>query len=197
MKKTYKVHSGRRTGNIKKRAVIITFLLGLAILSFGTYIYLHKNVSYEEKELPKSKNSIESLRPVEEPKFIKQGELIFLRKETKGKIIRIEIEIADNPYERDTGLMYRNSLPDKAGMLFIYERPQPLLFWMKNTYIPLDIIFTDENLQIVRIQKNSKPLSEQLIPSYLDSMYVVEVNAGFCDSYGIKVGDYFRFETKP
>ena len=67
---------------------------------------------------------------------------------------------------------------------------------MKNTYIPLDIIFANGNMQILTIHKNTKPLSEKLIPSYGDSLYVVEVNAKFCDKYGIRVGDYFRFETK-
>jgi len=64
---------------------------------------------------------------------------------------------------------------------------------MKNTYIPLDIIFVDENMRIVRIQKNNKPLSEELIPSLMKARFVVEVNAGFCDEQSIEVGDYIKF----
>src|SRR4030042_774943 len=81
---------------------------------------------------------------------------------------------------------------DKAK--FIYEKTQPLAFWMKNTYIPLDIVFVDENMQIVTIKKNAKPLSEKLILSNRDSMYVVEVNAGFCNKYDITIGDYLAYE---
>jgi uncharacterized membrane protein (UPF0127 family) len=187
------------TRRSKKRSVIIIFLFLFIILSLGAYIYLNKNVSYsyEAKELAKSKNSVESLMPVEEPKFIKQGELKFLGKGTKEKIVQIDIEIADNPEEINTGLMYRHFMPDKAGMLFIYEKNQPLVFWMKNTYIPLDIIFVDEHMQIVTIKKNAQPLSEKLIPSIRDAMYVVEVSAGFCDKYGIKIGDHLSYEKIP
>lgn len=92
--------------------------------------------------------------------------------------------------------MFRRSMPDTAGMLFIFEQSEPQVFYMKNTYIPLDIIFVNENSQIVTIQKNTKPLSDKLIPSYMDSLYVVEVNAGFCDTHGIHIGDSIIF-TKP
>ena len=129
----------------------------------------------------------------DEPRFTKEGELTFLRKTGGKKITTIDIEIADNAYEREKGLMYRHSLPDNAGMLFIFERSGPLSFWMRNTYISLDIIFADEKRQIVTIQKNTKPLSYAQIPSERNSKYVVEVNAGFCDKYGIAVGDYIAF----
>jgi len=129
----------------------------------------------------------------DEPRFTKEGELTFLSKTGRKKIIKIDIEIADNDYERTQGLMHRQILPDNAGMLFIFERSEPRSFWMRNTYIPLDIIFADGNRQIVTIQKNTKPLSYAQIPSKRNSKYVVEVNAGFCNKYGIAVGDYISF----
>jgi len=129
----------------------------------------------------------------DEPRFTKEGELTFLSKTGKKKIIHIDIEIAGNDYEREKGLMNRHSLPENAGMLFIFEQSGPLSFWMRNTYIPLDIIFADENRQIVTIQKNKKPLSYAQIPSKRNSKYVVEVNSGFCDKYGVAVGDYISF----
>jgi uncharacterized membrane protein (UPF0127 family) len=181
----------RMSINNKTKLAIIIFLLGLTILLVASCTYLHKNAN---KELPEKKIPLESVKPVDKAKFIKEGKVIFFSKETKKKIIQIDVEIADNPDEIATGLMYRHSMPDKAGMLFIYEETQPLAFWMKNTYIPLDIIFVDENMQIVTIQKNTKPLSEKLILSDRDSMYVVEVNAGFCDKYFIKIGDYLSYE---
>jgi uncharacterized membrane protein (UPF0127 family) len=171
--------------------------LGLTLLSVGEYFFQNKNVFHEESGLLNSANSSESIYSGKEPQFKKEGELIFHRKGTKEKIVQIDIEIADDPDEIVTGLMYRHFMPDKVGMLFIFEKNKPLAFWMKNTYIPLDIIFVAENMQIVNIKKNTKPLSEKLIPSIRDSMYVVEVNAGFCDKYGINIGDYLSYAKIP
>jgi uncharacterized membrane protein (UPF0127 family) len=177
--------------NNRIKLTIIFFPLGLTILLVASCTYLYKNAN---KELPEEKIPLESVKPADKAKFIKEGRVIFFSKETKKEIIQIDVEIADNPDKIVTGLMYRQSIPDKAGMLFIYEETQPLAFWMKNTYIPLDIIFVDENMQIVTVKKNAKPLSEKLILSNRDSMYVVEVNAGFCDKYFIKIGDYLSYE---
>jgi uncharacterized protein len=130
----------------------------------------------------------------DEPQFIKEGELRFLEKKSNKRIITIDIEIADNDYERTRGLMYRRSLPDTGGMLFIFEKSGPLSFWMRNTYIPLDIIFADEKKQIIKIQKKTEPLSYNAIQSKKDAKYVVEVNAGFCDRHGVSAGDSIAFE---
>jgi len=182
------------TNKDKKKWGILTLFLGLAIfLIVISYIYLDKNGFSEKKEIPKKEIFSESAKTNNEPKFFKDGKLIFFNKKTKKKIAQIDIEISDTPYEIAIGLMYRRSMPDTAGMLFIFNQSQPLFFWMKNTYIPLDIIFVNENMQIVTIQKNTKPLSEKPILSYRDSMYVVEVNAGFCDKNGISVGDHILF----
>jgi len=130
----------------------------------------------------------------QEPQFTKEGVLSFLEHDTAEEIVQIDIEIADTTAERTQGLMYRQSLPADAGMLFIFDSPRPLSFWMKNTYIPLDIIFVGETKEIVSIAKNTTPLSESPIPSGADAMYVVEVNAGFCDTHGIQQGDSITFE---
>lgn len=129
----------------------------------------------------------------EEPQFIKEGELIFLEKQSKERIMKIDIEIADSDYERTRGLMYRHALPANAGMLFIFEKPGLLSFWMRNTYIPLDIIFADGKKQIVSILKKTEPLSYSAMQSKKKAKYVIEVNAGFCDQHRIKVGDWITF----
>jgi len=167
------------------------FLL-LIIFSF-TFISDTTAVEDKNKEISVINVLLKSENLLIDSKFIGEGILTFYDKTTRKIIIKIDIEIADNPDKIEIGLMYRRSLPDKAGVLFIFKQSQPLSFWMKNTYIPLDIIFADENMQIVMIYKNTKPLSEDSIPSYRDSMYVIEVNAGFCDNYGIKSGDYIKF----
>lgn len=183
-----------RTGKAKKKSGYLTLFLGLAIFfSVILYTCLDKSVFNGKKELPQREIFSQSITTPDEPIFFKEGELLFLDKKTKKKIVQIDIEIADTPYERATGLMYRRSMPDTVGMLFIFKQSQPLFFWMKNTYIPLDIIFVDKHMQIVTIQKNTKPLSGNPIPSYEYAMYVVEVNAGFCDKNGITIGDYIVF----
>ena len=109
------------------------------------------------------------------PQFKKEGELTFLKNQEK-----LTIEIADNEAETTQGLMYRRSMPDSCGMVFIFPDSQPRSFWMKNTYLPLDILFLDESKKIVTIQANRTPFSEEAIPSFENAKYVLEVNAGYC-----------------
>jgi uncharacterized protein len=123
--------------------------------------------------------------------YVKEGEVIFWKKDQK--IRKIDVEIAENEAERAKGLMYRSYIPDSVGMLFIFDRPEPQGFWMKNTSIPLDIIYVDENKKIVSIAKNTKPYSEESIPSLGNAQYVVEVNAGFTDRHNIQSGDAISF----
>ena len=91
------------------------------------------------------------------------------------------------------GLMYRQNLPENAGMLFIFTNEEPRSFWMKNTYISLDIIYINSKKEIVSIQKYTQPRSTYSIPSEKPAMYVLEVNAGFTDKYGIHPGDKIDF----
>ena len=128
-----------------------------------------------------------------EAQFTKEGELSFFRQATTEKITQIDIEIADTPAERTQGLMNRHSLPQNGGMLFIFDSAQLLSFWMKDTFISLDMVFVNDLKEIVSIAKHTTPLSEALISSQKPAMYVVEVNAGFCDTHGIKEGDRIDF----
>jgi uncharacterized protein len=129
---------------------------------------------------------------VPEPPFKKQGTLDFLN--AKEKTIKsIDIEIAGTDSARMMGLMYRKSMTDEQGMLFIFENSEPRSFWMKNTIIPLDIIYINENKEIVSIAKKTKPYSTESIPSGKNAQYVVEVNGGFTDKYEIKAGDKIKY----
>lgn len=123
------------------------------------------------------------------PQFIKEGELQFIQAQSDSIIQKIDIEIADTPDTRTQGLMWRRSMEEKQGMLFLMEENEPQSFWMLNTYISLDIIYADENKKIVSIQANTKPQSTDPVPSGAAAKYVVEVNAGFCKKFGLKVGD--------
>jgi uncharacterized membrane protein (UPF0127 family) len=121
-------------------------------------------------------------------KFKKEGELTFVDS-VENPIIKIDIEIADNDYERQLGLMNRQSMEEMQGMLFIFPQQEYQSFWMRNTLFSLDMLFINSNKEIVTIHKNTTPLSEQSYPSTAPAIYVLEVNAGFCDRHNIKLGD--------
>ncbi len=85
--------------------------------------------------------------------------------------------------------MFRTSLPEDGGMLFLYETPQPIAMWMKNTIIPLDMIFIDSWGKVHRIETNTEPFSLDPIPSDGDVVGILEVNAGVAEKIKLKVGD--------
>jgi uncharacterized membrane protein (UPF0127 family) len=101
-----------------------------------------------------------------------------------------EIELAVSDYEKETGLMHRKKMKTNQGMLFVYkdEAARPS-FYMKNTFLPLDLIYFDQNLKIVDFNLNTTPLSEELIPSGIPSLYVLEVNAGTVAELKLEIGD--------
>ena len=125
---------------------------------------------------------------VPEPPFVKEGELAVLDPGGKKIVQKFDIEIAQIPDERQQGLMYRKSMLDKQGMLFLFEYPEPQSFWMHNTYISLDIIYLNEKMEVVSIQKNAAPQSDKPLPSGKPAQYVLEINGGLSDKLGIKPG---------
>ena len=129
-------------------------------------------------------------------KFMKEGKLTFLDAQSEENMISIDIEVAKSAYEIERGLMHRRSLPANGGMLFIFDREDYRTFWMKNTYLSLDILFLNKDKEIIRISKETTPLSELSIPSGGKAMYVVEVLAGFTDAYQIHIGDHIDFTYK-
>ena len=147
------------------------------------------------KEEKKNKVSQKASTQFHEPAFRKEGELTFIKKGDRSTIATIDIEIADTLHEKTIGLMYRKSMADREGMLFVYGTLRSKFFWMKNTYIPLDMVFVDKGFEIVEIVKNTTPLSEELIPVHENTQYAVEVNAGFTGKYGIQVGDSIAIES--
>ena len=127
------------------------------------------------------------------PFFRKDGELRFAEARTYKEIVKIEIEVADDENERILGLMNRDSIPANAGMLFMMGVEESQSFWMKNTKIPLDIIYVSADNVIVKVCANTEPYSLKNIDSDFPAMYVVEVNAGFVKKNGIKAGDRIIF----
>lgn len=150
---------------------IVTLLLVVALLGF---FIVNNFITNEPK--------------VEYYTFTKEGELTFT--DSLGTLkAKIDLEIADNDYERALGLMNRKDMNENQGMLFIFPRQDYQSFWMRNTLISLDMIFVNDQKRIITIHKNTKILSETSYPSSQPSMYVVEVIAGFTDRHDIQVGD--------
>lgn len=110
-----------------------------------------------------------------------------------GEPIHVAVEVVDTPEKRRLGLMYRNELPEFSGMLFIFPQEHPLNFWMKNTPLPLDIIYITVDSTIVSIAENTTPYSEAQIPSKHPAKYTLEVNGGFCHRHAIVAGDRVEF----
>jgi YVTN family beta-propeller protein len=107
-------------------------------------------------------------------------------------IAHVFVEVLDDRQEFARGLMFRSHLPWNAGMLFAYYDEEPRSFWMKNTLIPLDMIFVDSSSRIIEIKENVPPCEQEECPSYPSrepAQYVLEVNAGFVQENGVRVGD--------
>ena len=113
-------------------------------------------------------------------------------------IVKIKVEIADNDEERSKGLMFRDKLDENAGMLFIFDNEDNLTFWMKNTLIPLDMVFIDKDFKIVDI-KSALPCEKEPCELYSSShpaKYVLEVNVNSAAKNNIKIGDKIFINTK-
>lgn len=128
--------------------------------------------------------------------FKKEGDLTILKAVKDSILTNIDIEIAETEYETQTGLMYRESMKENQGMLFIFPDVRMHSFYMKNTKIALDIIYIDENLRIASFQENAKPLNETSLPSIVPVKYVLEVNAGLAEKWQLEVGDIIKYTRK-
>jgi uncharacterized membrane protein (UPF0127 family) len=102
---------------------------------------------------------------------------------------RFTVEVAGSPEQQERGLMFRTSLAGDRGMIFPYDPPRDASFWMKNTLIPLDLVFIDANGRIARIAANAAPMSLDPIPSGVPVSGVLEIRGGRAAELGIKEGD--------
>jgi uncharacterized membrane protein (UPF0127 family) len=174
---------------MNKRTIQIVGL-GLLVIFLGYLIMIVLPTGESEKNGPAKRNAPTSY----EPKFKKEGELYLLDRESADTIKRIDIELAETREEISYGMMYRKSMDPETGMLFLMGDQRPQSFYMKNTYVSLDIIFINEDMEIVSIQKNAEPLNERSLPSEGPASYVLEVKGGFSDQYGIGKGTRVVFQ---
>jgi hypothetical protein len=116
--------------------------------------------------------------------------------DSNGTVATVFVEVADTPQALQKGLMYRTSLDEHKGMLFIFSREVPQSFWMKNTPLPLDMVFVNGQMAVVDINHNATPYSVDVFTSKESCKYVVEVNGGFCLEHGIDAGDRMSIYLK-
>lgn len=116
-----------------------------------------------------------------------------------GEIVRFDVEIADDPVNRERGMMFRESLADGAGMLFDFGEVRPVSIWMRNTLIPLDILYIRADGRIAKIIANAQPMSERQLWSDYPVLSVLEINGGAASAAGVAPGDQVLhplFETR-
>lgn len=171
-----------RTG-VSIRTFALTSLV--AAISVGAWIFFHRGDS-----ILSTQGSARS-----GPAFTKQGRLT-IRDPQGNERASIDIEIAEDDYKREIGLMDRASMGEMEGMLFVFPQERDLSFWMKNTIMPLDMIFVNGRNLIVTVQRNTKPFSEESYSSSAPALYVVEVNAGFAERHGITPGDSIEWSRQ-
>ncbi len=119
---------------------------------------------------------------------------VFFIEGDQDTTVTIQAAIADDDQTRSAGLMDVHDLPEGHGMLFLFEDEEPRSFWMANTPLPLDIIFVNEDREIVRIHQNTRPYSDRSVESEVPAMYAVEVNAGFAIQNDIREGMRIAFD---
>jgi uncharacterized protein len=147
-------------------AGIVATMLGVTGISLGT------NLARERTKDAKTQESLERLEIV------------------SGATTHIfQTEVMKTPEQRSKGLMFRQFMPDDRGMLFDFDREEPVAMWMRNTYIPLDMLFIRANGVIHRIHERAQPLDETTIPAGAPVRYVLEINGGIAAKLGLKAGD--------
>ena len=125
------------------------------------------------------------------------SETLIISSEKGSERCRLDVELAVTAAEQMKGLMFRKSMDNNAGMLFIFDRDETRHFWMRNTLIPLDMIFIDNKYIVVDIHRGAKPLDETVISSRKPARYVLEVNSGKADKCRIKPGTTVKLVKSP
>ncbi|WFU03322.1 DUF192 domain-containing protein [Rhizobium sp. CB3171] len=148
---------------VLKSAIVALFLVGASAPAFAAQAASEKSMAFDS-----------------EPLSIKT---------TKGVTHKFTVELALTEPQLEFGLMYRKSIPDDHGMLFDFGAPRPVMMWMKNTVLPLDMLFLDRSGVVTHIQENAVPYSETIISSGGSVLYVIELNGGIARKLGLAVGD--------
>lgn len=125
------------------------------------------------------------------------GETLIVYSDNGLETCRFDVELAVTREDQARGLMFRKTLNDRAGMFFVFDKEEVRHFWMKNTLIPLDMVFIDSHFIIVDIHKGATPLDETIISSRKPAKYVLEINAGKADTCRMKKGTKTKLLKTP
>ncbi len=169
----------------QKKSIWMQITVIIILIAFAAYFIFSSILNTPKQVNPDLEKAMNNKTAYS---FVRQGDVSFTN--SKGEFLkRIDVEIADDNSKRELGLMFRDKMEEDQGMLFLFDREDMQSFWMKNTILPLDIIYVNSKMEIVKIYRNAEPYSETSLPSGKPSQYVVEVNGGYCDKFGIKEGD--------
>lgn len=131
--------------------------------------------------------------PPTEPQF-GAGEITIMR--SNNEIKKLSVEIAESGNQLQYGLMFRKEMAEDHGMIFIFPEMQSISMWMRNTFLPLDMVFFDNQNRIVAIHENAKPHDETIIDPGVQAKYVLEINAGLAKKWGLQNGDQFLLSRR-
>ncbi|HEY4118295.1 MAG TPA: DUF192 domain-containing protein, partial [Byssovorax sp.] len=106
----------------------------------------------------------------------------------------VNVEVTENDHDRQRGLMFRRSMPEDHGMIFLFPTKEDHSFWMHNTCIPLDMLYIDDDGLVVGIEENTPTMSDDTFSVGCSSKYVLELNAGWCRRHGVVAGQKVRFD---
>lgn len=172
----------------KNRKVNWMGIFAILVILVFVFVYVLSNKSmWGEQPEVKVPNA-----GTQQPAFEIEGKLQFFNSNTT--IANFYIEIADEAYAREKGMMYRYFIPDTVGMLFIFPEEDHRFFWMKNTPSSLDIIYANKDFEIVSMYENTQPYSENTLPSGDPAKYVIELKAGSVARLNIQKGDTFAYQ---
>lgn len=174
----------------KKKSSKVSILSVISIILLLIFVLFFVFGGMQNSE--KGKKVMKHEAKAKSHEFRIDGQLDFFD-DKNDTITSILIEIAEDDYSREKGLMYRRNIPDTVGMLFVFPQEDYHSFWMKNTPSPLDILYVDGFGKIVRIYENTEPYSEESIPSGELAQYVVEVKGGFCSVHHITTNHRIEF----
>jgi len=172
----------------KSRKINWTGIFAILVILIFVFVYVLSNKSMWGGQPDINKPNASA----QQSAFEIEGKLQFFN--SKETIADFYIEIADEAYAREKGLMYRYYIPDTLGMLFIFPEEDHRFFWMKNTPSSLDIIYANSDFEIVSMYENTAPYSENTLPSGDPAKFVIELKAGSVARYKIKKGDTFTYQ---
>jgi uncharacterized membrane protein (UPF0127 family) len=112
----------------------------------------------------------------------------------QGGDLPLSVEVAEDDPQRAYGLMFKKQMGDDEGMIFLFDETREHIFWMKNTFIPLDMVFIGDDRRVEGVYENAEPFSLQRMTVQKPSRYVLEVNAGWCRQHGVGAGAQLRFD---